>query len=358
MAVAGALNSISALSERMGHLREFAATAIRSLKELEQQGPDILTAANSDEYFFFRLGKQISRPVRTRLFIGDPTTFARNARDVIQFLSAVRSSYGLAAKQGKFRENARLFDGDRTVIDAVMYTIQQSFGCLSDISGGAIGVRRYGTIFENLLHATLREAGLNTAKPNYQIPEAVYMTSRSGERVQRIVKRQIQIDLVIARDGQPVRTTQNFVCAEELFGSIKTSSKERIAQVFHDAAALQRQSVWRIHRTYLFLHNDVQRTKKGPGVASTFVFGGFLSGARTFPLDGIYFLDVPPNVRARLIGGQPPDEPEIEEEAAEEREAGVVVEDDAGKEFIDREATRKIGPFSDFLRREIWSAFV
>jgi hypothetical protein len=356
MATPETLNSISALSEHMGNLREFASVAIRCLRALQKY--KTLHAANNREYFFFRAATQTSRPVRSDLFIRHPAGFARDARDLIGFLRDVRASYGLAAKQETFRRNARLFDGDRTIVDAVIYTIQQAFGCLSDVSGGAIGVRRYGTIFENLLHATLREAGLKTAKPNYYIPEAVYMTSRSLGRVEQIVKRPIQIDLVVARDGQPVRTTQNFICAEELFGSIKTSSKERIAQVFHDAAALQRQSVWRIHRTYLFLHNDVQRTKRGPGVASTFVFGGFLSGARTFPLDGIYFLDVPPNVRARLAGAKPPEESVADDEKTSEQDGDRTIEADAGEEFIDREATRKIGRFSDFLQREIWSAFV
>jgi hypothetical protein len=348
---AAVLKSIKKLSERIEPLEAFAAVAADTLRLLYRLKPKAFTAAKDDSYFFLRLGDRWSRPTRKPLFIADPDQFGDAAQAVSKLLWLLgRTAGDPIRREALLRRNKDLHGGEWPRLDAVLYTIQQSFGCASDLTGAQL-VKRYGTIFENLLHASLREASLSTAKVQYQMPEVFYHIEAGGERRERITKRPLQLDLVIGRGGKAVESKTDYVWTEETFCSIKTSSKERIAQVFHDAAAIQRQAVWRMHRLYLLLHNDVQRSKgtaAAPGVGPTFIFGGFMSGARAFPLDGVYFLDLPPNVVARMAGKEPP--PAV----VDEEEELAVAEAEAA--YVDPEVTRKMQRMSRFLTHEVWVA--
>lgn len=341
---AAVIRKIESLSERIAPLHEFTAVAAEALSLISALKPKRVLAKNDESYFFLKVDDRWSRPTRRPLFIADPGELASGGEELLKLLPALGGTVANpSAREKILKRKGAFWSGQFPRLDAILYTIQQSFGCVSDLTEARL-VKRYGTIFENLLHAALRAAGLRTEKLQYLIPEAFYWTAdTAGRREQRTRQRPLQLDLVIARAGREVQTRQDLIWPEELFCSIKTSSKERIAQVFHDGAAIQRQTVWRIHRYYLLLHNDVQRTK-GPGVGPTFVFGGFMSGARTFPLDGIFFLDVPPNVSSRVLRA-----PGAEEEGEDAVEGN-------GGEYADAEVTRKIGKMSEFLCREVWMA--
>jgi hypothetical protein len=106
-----------------------------------------------------------------------------------------------------------------------------------------------------------------------------------------------------AERGQPVRTTQYSVWPEDSFATIKSSTKDRISQVFIDGVNIQRLSVWRIAKYILFVHNDVQRAGTS-GISWTFLPSNFRSGSSTFPLSGIYFSDMPGNVIGAKLAGE------------------------------------------------------
>lgn len=91
-----------------------------------------------------------------------------------------------------------------------------------------------------------------------------------------------------------VRSTLAFLDEKEIVVSVKTTSKDRMGKVFIDKMLLERFVKHRQRVIGIFL-NDVQR-KEHNNISFTLVSGLFMVYTKFLvELDGIYYLDPPPN---------------------------------------------------------------
>lgn len=87
-----------------------------------------------------------------------------------------------------------------------------------------------------------------------------------------------------------------------LIGSVKTSSKDRLDKIFVDKFLYSRLTDTALPHIAVFLH-DVQRKKTKRenvyGISATFLPGHFKGYTiKLNPLDGVYYCDIRPNMRA------------------------------------------------------------
>ncbi|MEK7841047.1 MAG: hypothetical protein AAB197_00105, partial [Deltaproteobacteria bacterium] len=242
-------------------LDSYFAACKSFLEFLARVHPTRIVSPTSPNYIFFQYdkahGHRITRPLNADLFIEDAQTFERDLqhfRNILEVISTSRSDREEAIRKRKLEPSS---------IDKVVYTIQQSLGSVGDSLQNANQSRkRIGQLFEGLIRVIINAVGVACEPRTIKIP----LPGHPGRQMS------YELDLVFSRGKAIVASETNVLSAEEIVGSVKTTSKDRIDKVFLDKFLLTRLLGRDVRVIAIFLH-DVQRAKKKGnifGVNSTF----------------------------------------------------------------------------------------
>lgn len=209
-----------------------------------------------------------------------------------------------------FLNNKEILDSDKELIDNTLYTIQQSIGAGFDLLVNSNSARKHvGNRFEKLIRVVFTEIGIANKKSVLQIP----YSTEEGEKIYKC-----ENDLIISPYDK-VRSTGLNIDEKEIVVSVKTTSKDRMGKMFIDKILLERFTQQPQKVIGIFL-NDVQR-KESNNISFTLVSGLFMVySSFLIQLDGIYYLDPPPNSRKEPLN-------------------------------------KHMKPFSEFITRDVWQLF-
>jgi len=168
--------------------------------------------------------------------------------------------------------------------------MQQSIGCIGDSFDNPNQSRkRIGQLFENLVKIIINAIGIKCSSRRINIPIPGY----SG------YKMSYELDLVFSRSNAIIASETKFIHVNEVVGSVKTTSKDRIDKIFLDKYLLSKLIGREIPVIAIFLH-DVQRARRGKsifGINSTFKTNHFLGYTVALNrLDGVYYVDPRPEM--------------------------------------------------------------
>lgn len=214
------------------------------------------------------------RPINQRLFIYSPTDFKNKLKEFEKSFEKLKA------------RNAQWDVSEKELLERVLYTIQQSIGVGFDLLANPNSARKLvGNRFEELIKAIFTEMGIANKKTVLQIP---YQTDEG------IKNYKCENDLILS----PYKTAKSngkYLDKNEIVVSAKTTSKDRMGKMFIDKILLERFVQHEQKVIGIFL-NDVQR-KESDNISFTVVSGLFMVyTAFLTKLDGIYYLDPPPNV--------------------------------------------------------------
>ena len=173
---------------------------------------------------------------------------------------------------------------ERDCINRIVYTCQQAIGATLDAlpAGHSNTARKVnGDLFERFIRLIILEIGIPVRSGTVRLPVVVDDI--------RLFDMSYQHDLIIDYDGELAT-----------IGSVKTSSKDRLDKIFIDKFLHNRLTGIDTPHFAVFL-NDVQRAGHEPnyGVSTTFLPGHFKGYTiKLNPLDGVYYCDMRPNIRA------------------------------------------------------------
>jgi hypothetical protein len=258
--------------------------------------PTRIVSPSHSHYVFYQYGKPhahaITRPLNTQLFIETQEEFLLAFDRFVAFLGDLKRHQPSVADS----KTRRLYLESKE-INRVIYTLQQSIGCVGDsFENQNQSRKRIGQLFESLVKLVIQEVGV-TCEPrvvNLPIPEF------PGSVMS------YELDLVFSRNKAIIASETKFLHPAEVVGSVKTTSKDRIDKVFLDKFLLTKLLGRDVPVIAIFLH-DVQRAKRGQsifGINSTFKTNHFLGYTVALNrLDGVYYVDPRPemmtNVRLR-----------------------------------------------------------
>lgn len=262
------------LKTKKKSLSEFFETTTNVLSYLNFSTTDSLYAGE------YRISKQkiegsekYLRPINQRLFISEPEEFRIKYLLFLVILERIRL------------RDLPVTESDKVIIDSVLYTIQQSIGAGFDLLMGPNSSRKHvGNRFEELVKAVFDEIEVSNKKTVLQIP---YDTDE-GRKIYKC-----ENDLIIS-PFEKVRSSSSHLDESEIVVSAKTTSKDRMGKIFIDKILLEK-FVGHPQKVIGIFLNDVQR-KESSGISFTLVSGLFMVYTQFLtPLEGIYYLDPPPN---------------------------------------------------------------
>ena len=201
------------------------------------------------------------------------------------FLEALKKSGMKGAEKSKYK----IFHNNKG-INSVIYTIQQSIGSVGDSFDNPNQTRkRIGQLFEQLIQLILLEIGFECESRTIKIP-----LPNNPEH-----SMSYELDLVFSRGKAIITSEYPLIGANEIIGSVKTTSKDRVDKIFLDKYMITKMLGREISVIAIFLH-DVQRAKKQGsifGINSTFKAGHFVGYSLSLKrLDGVYYIDPRPNM--------------------------------------------------------------
>lgn len=217
--------------------------------------------------------KKFVRPINTNLFLDNPNDFNQAFTELNSLLVGVKNG------------NRNFSEADHLLVNRTLYTIQQSVGAGLDLVIGSNSARKHvGNRFEELLRVTFKELGIASKNITFKIP----YESEKGTKYFKC-----ETDLVLSPFSE-VKSTTKKLAKNEIVLSFKTTSKDRMGKIFLDKMLLEQFSGHEVKVAGVF-HNDVQRKGKD-NINYTLVSGLFMVYTKFLTrLDGIYFLDPPPN---------------------------------------------------------------
>lgn len=284
--------------------REFLAFLARSQ-------PVRIVSPSHPNYIFYQYepayGHKITRPLNTNLWL-----------ETVQALQAAFDDFRALLDDLKQRQEAMVDSpGVQALLasklpDKVVYTIQQSVGCIGDSFENANQSRkRIGQLFENLVKLIIQAVGIECEPRTITLPIPGYPGYEMS----------YELDLVFSRSKVILAAETSQLDPQEVVGSVKTTSKDRLDKVFLDKFLLSRLLGRTVPVVAIFLH-DVQRAQRGNsifGINSTFKSQHFLGYTVALnSLDGVYYVDPRPEM------------------------------------LTDARLSERIGDFQQFLVRDLW----
>ncbi|MBI5387485.1 MAG: hypothetical protein HZA90_22730 [Verrucomicrobia bacterium] len=274
--------------QRLADYEKFCS-AFLTLRAREQ--PTRIVSPSHRHYVFYQYGEAhahaITRPLNTHLFFEKREEFQAAFSRFVAFLADLkRHQHAVAEMKGRLE-----YLGSKE-INRVIYTLQQSIGCVGDSFGNQNQSRkRIGQLFERLVKLVIQEVGvvceprvINLPIPDFPGCEMSY-----------------ELDLVFSRNKAIIASETKFIHPAEVVGSVKTTSKDRIDKVFLDKFLLRKLLGRDVPVVAIFLH-DVQRARRGQsifGINSTFKSNHFLGYTVALNrLDGVYYVDPRPEMMA------------------------------------------------------------
>ena len=212
------------------------------------------------------------RPINKELFLNKPEDFEKNFVQLKEIFEKIKS-------------NMKIDQSEKDCIDRTVYTIQQSIGAGLDLLVAQNSARKHvGNRFEELIKAVFTEIGVVNKKLVLQIP---YETDEGSKTYK------CENDLILS-PHEKVQSTANSLDEFEIVVSVKTTSKDRLGKMFIDKILLER-FVDHPQKVIGIFLNDVQR-KEDNNISFTLVSVLFMVYTKFLTkLDGIYYLDPPPN---------------------------------------------------------------
>ena len=256
------------------------------LAHISETRPTRIISPDVPAYVFYQFSpayaNHITRPLNSELFIDVEQAFAarlRKFRDILEILRTSLSERETAVRKRGF---------DPAIVDAVLYTMQQSLGSIADsFSEPNQARKRAGDLFERLVKLTIEAVGVKCEGRTVKIP----IPQHPGRTMS------YQLDMVLSRGIAVASSETNIIASDEIVGSVKTTSKDRIDKVFLDKFMMSKLLGRDVRVIAVFLH-DVQRAKKKGsifGINSTFKSGHFAGYTIALnPLDGVYYVDPRP----------------------------------------------------------------
>lgn len=268
---------------RFHSLENYLSFCARYLEFIETGLQARIVSQNEIHYQFLQYreegGFNITRPINSRLMY-DAETFTNAAQQFIQILE-------------QLKRTERPADQLRDIIIRTIYTIQQSIGATLDAlpAGRSNQARKVnGDLFERLIRLLITSLDIDCVSGTVQVP----IKDQNGAV---LFKSHYQHDLLIRRNAEL-----------KVIGSVKTSSKDRIDKIFIDKFLYNKLTETALPHIAIFL-NDVQRKKTRReneyAVNATFLPGHFKAYTiKLNPLDGVYYCDIRPNMRADSLLAQ------------------------------------------------------
>lgn len=264
------------LQKRKTSLKEFFDITKRILHYI----PDVVT--NTTAYNSYKIKTyssagttKMARPVNEELFIEDASIFEERFQNLVELFN-------------KF-PNIPDTESNNSLINSVIYTIQQSIGVALDFLSEPNSARKHvGNRFEELLREILTSLSVTNEKIIFKIP----YPSDAGEKTYKC-----ETDMVFSSHSMIKSNTKN-IDEKEVVVSLKTSSKDRMGKIFLDKLLMEKFAKHPVKVIGIFL-NDVQR-KEETKISYTFVSGLFMVYTKFLTeLEGVYFIDIPENARKK-----------------------------------------------------------
>jgi len=220
--------------------------------------------------------KKYIRPVKKSLFIDDESKFQNNFRELKSIFQRIKTGKPISASE-------------HDLINSTVYTIQQSVGAGLDLLVNPNSARKHvGNRFEELIKIIFTEIGVANKRLVLQIPY------EAGDGIKTY---KCENDLILS-PYKEVKSDSSSIDSNEIVVSIKTTSKDRMGKMFIDKILLER-FVDHPQKVIGIFLNDVQR-KESNNISYTLVSGLFMVYTKFLTqLDGIYYLDPPPNANKK-----------------------------------------------------------
>ena len=256
---------------------------------LEQLQPTRIVAPNDHRYIFFQYGEQyghkITRPLNSDLFIESSADFAAAFERFATFLDDLRQLGETAVAKPTIQKYLA-----SNAVNKVVYTVQQSIGSIGDsFTNPNQSRKRIGQLFENLIKLLIQSVGFNCESRTINVPIPEYPDYSMS----------YQLDLVFSRQSVVIASESQFIHSNEVIGSVKTTSKDRIDKIFLDKYLLNKLLGRDIPVIAIFLH-DVQRARRANsifGINSTFKTNHFLGYTMALTrMNGVYYVDPRPEM--------------------------------------------------------------
>ena len=275
------------------------------LNYVELTTPTRIISPTIHHYIFFQYDSveahRITRPLNSHLFIESLDNFQQACERFINFLGDVKHYQQDVASQPSKSEYL-----DSKEINKVVYTLQQAIGSVSDSFENQNQARkRVGQLFENLIRLIIEKVGLVCEPRQIKIPIPGYPNYKMPYELDVVFSRNKAI--LSSENPESVAAETTYIHHDEVVGSIKTTSKDRIDKIFLDKYLLTKLLGRDIPVVAVFLH-DVQRSRvkastrldRGSsifGVNSTFKTNHFLGYTVALnKLDGVYYVDPRPEM--------------------------------------------------------------
>jgi hypothetical protein len=259
------------------------------LRFLQSSNPTRIVSPNQKHYIFYQYsekdGYKITRPLNSNLFIESPDEIKEKFERFLSFLTDLKKLQANIADNPTYKEYI-----ESREIDKIIYTFQQTIGCIGDSFDNANQSRkRIGMLFEVLVKLIIKELGMECEPRTVNLP----IPDQQGYSMS------YELDLVFSKNKAILTSETKFIHTSEIVGSVKTTSKDRIDKIFLDKFLLSRLLGRDIKVIAIFLH-DVQRAVKGNsifGINSTFKTNHFLGYTVALnKLDGVYYIDPRPEM--------------------------------------------------------------
>jgi hypothetical protein len=272
-------------------LEDYYTLSQSFLQILPEIQPTRIVAPNDPRYIFYQYGEahghKITRPLNSDLFMETADAFHHAFDRFMAFLGDLKNTGQAATETAGARQYLSTNE-----INQVVYTCQQIIGSIGDsLTSPNQSRKRIGQLFENLVKLTIKEIGFNCESRTISVPipgSPDYTMS-------------YELDLVFSKKGAIVTAESEFVHPDEIIGSVKTTSKDRIDKIFLDKFLLTKLLGREIKVIAIFLH-DVQRARRANsifGINATFKTNHFLGYTVALNrMDGVYYVDPRPEMVA------------------------------------------------------------
>jgi len=270
-------------------LAAYRAIGHAFLTLIKQSHPTRIVAPNDHRYIFFQYDKQhgykITRPLNSDLFIESPADFGIDFERFATFLDDLKKSGETAVEKQTVQKYLAT-----NAVNRIIYTIQQSIGSIGDsFTNPNQSRKRIGQLFENLIKLIIQSVGFSCESRTISVPIPDYPDYAMS----------YQLDLVFSKQSVVIASESQFIHPNEVIGSVKTTSKDRIDKIFLDKYLLNKLLGRDIPVIAIFLH-DVQRAKRANsifGINSTFKTNHFLGYTMALTrMSGVYYVDPRPEM--------------------------------------------------------------
>lgn len=263
-------------------VQDFIDYASYFLEYIQKNKQATIVSQNENHYNFYQYNKEVdyrvTRPFNSKILYSiEEFEFAKNI--LLKDLTNLKL----------YREKSVI--EDRSIINRSVYTIQQSIGFGLDAlpaSKSNTARKITGDLFERLILLLFIQVGINAKTGTVKVP------IMDGNK--KVIDMNYQHDLIVKslKEDQP-----------KLIGSVKTTSKDRLAKVFVDKFLYNKLTETIVPHIAIFLHDVQRKTSKKEGeykIGQTFLTGSFKGYTlKLNPLDGVYYFDKRPIMEKDLF---------------------------------------------------------